>query len=100
MNTKNARPSSKKLILDVAVSLAVERGLREISREAIAKIADVAEATVSFHFGTMSKLRRAVIMHAFENEILPILADARVDRELNTRMSAELKKKVAAYIAR
>jgi len=101
--TPKPRPSSKPSILAAAVSLAREFGLRNFSRTDVADRAEVASATVSYHFGEMTKLRRAVVEFAIEKEILPVLADARADRnsaELFTRMSAELKEKVAAHIAR
>lgn len=97
------RPTSKPAILNAAVSFAKEKGLRKFSRAQVAKRAKVASATVSYHFGEMHALRREVVEHAIKNEVLPILADARTDREsaeLYTRMSSELKQKVAAFIAR
>lgn len=100
---RKPRPTSKPAILSAAVSLARVKGLRNFSRSQVAKAAKIASATVSYHFGEMHELRRAVVEHAIANEVLPILADARTDREsgeLYTRMSAELKQKVAAHIAR
>lgn len=97
------RPSSKPKILIAAVALARELGVRSFSRADVADRAEVASATVSFHYGKMDALRRAVVEHAIEKEIMPILADARTDRnsdELFTRMSAELKEKIAAHIAK
>lgn len=97
------RPTSKPFILNAAVNLAKERGLRSFSRADIAKRSKVGAATVSFHFGKMDELRRAVVKHAIENEIVSILADARADRDsasLYTGMPAPLKEKVAAYISR
>lgn len=101
--TKKPRTTSKPAILSIAVGFAKEKGLRNFSREEVAKRSKVAEATVSYHFGGMDALRRDVVAHAIENEVLPILADARTDRgsaALYTRMSTELKQKVAAYISR
>lgn len=103
MITRKPRPTSKPQILESAVSLAHEKGLRKFSRADVAKRIKLASATVSYHFGTMDVLRRAVVEFAIKNEVLPVLADARADRdsaELYRRMSAGLKQKVAAYIAR
>lgn len=97
------RPSSKPQILAAALALAKELGLRNFSRADVAVRAEVASATVSYHFGEMTDLRREVVEIAIEKEVLSVLADARADRnspELFTRMSAELKEKVAAYITR
>jgi AcrR family transcriptional regulator len=103
MTTTIQRKSSKPKILSEAIELAKARGLRAFSRADVGTAAGVALATVSFHFGTMEGLRRAVVEFAIDNEVMPILVDARADRnsgELYTRMSAELKEKVAAYIKR
>lgn len=100
---RKARPTSKPKILLAAVVLAKSEGLRAFSREQVAKASKVAEATISFHFRNMDVLRRDVVAHAIEHEVLPILADARIDRksaELYTRMPAELKEKVAAFVSR
>ncbi len=99
---RKARPTSKPVILAAAVSLAKKHGLRKFSREQVAKVSKMAEATISFHFGNMDALRREVVRKAITDEVLPILADARADRnssELYTGMPAELKKRVANYIA-
>jgi AcrR family transcriptional regulator len=103
MSTKSkTRETSKPAILAAAVSLAKKHGLRNFSREQVAKASKMAEATVSFHFGNMDELRKEVVKAAIAGEVLSILADARADRkssELYTGMTAELKKRVANYIA-
>lgn len=101
--TKATTPveTSKPAILSAAVKLAKDKGLHKFSRIEVAKAAEVGESTVSYHFGQMPELRTAVVKHAVENEILSILADARAGREsVGVPMSEELRKKVAAYIAR
>ena len=100
--TTKARPTSKPVILAAAVSLARKHGLRGFSREQVAKASKMAEATVSFHFTNMDELRREVVKKAIADEVLPVLADARADRnsaKLYSGMTAELKKKVANFIA-
>jgi AcrR family transcriptional regulator len=87
------------IIFAAAVFLAKRRGLFKFSRVDIAREANVAESTVSHHFGTMQGLRVAIVKHAVKNEILSILADARASREpLGVSMPEELKKKIAAHI--
>lgn len=103
MTERKPRPTSKPEILVAAVSLAREHGLRNFSRADVAKKAKVASATVSYHFGEMPALHRAVVEYAIEHEVVSVLADARTDRastDLYVRMSAELKTKVAAYLTR
>lgn len=96
------RPSYKAHILEQAVQLAKEKGLRKFSREELAKLANVGASTISFHFENMDELRREIVRHAVRNEIIPILADARSERATYgvLRLSPELKEKVAAHIAR
>lgn len=102
-NQKRTRPNSKAEILNAAVSVAARKGLKGFSRENVAQEAEVAEATVSYHFGNMDALRREIVQRAIEREFVSILADARADRKsesLYRAMPAKLKEKVAAYIAR
>lgn len=102
MTTKKQRPTSKPFILETAVRLAKERGLRKFSRNDLAKETGLASATVTYHFGGMAGLLREVVKFATENEVLSILADVRADRErsnLGARMTPQLKKKVAHYVA-
>lgn len=106
MNTpaeRTPRPNAKIKIINAAVTVAVRKGLRRFSRVEVAQEAEVAEATVSYHFGNMDELRREIVKTAIEREFVSILADARADRdsaELFRAMPAALKQKVAAYIAR
>lgn len=93
--------SQKDNILKAAVTVAKTFGLHGFARIDVATEARVAEATVSHHFGTMPELRKAVVRQAVSEEILSILADARAGREaVGVPMSEELRKRVAAYIAR
>lgn len=93
--------TAKPAILSAAIGLARKCGLYKFSREDVAKEADVGESTVSYHFGTMPELRKAIVQQAVKHEILSILADARASREsIGVPMSEELRQKVAAHIAR
>lgn len=93
--------SQKDNILKAAVATAKTLGLHGFARVDVARAAQVAEATVSHHFGTMPELRKAVVRAAVSEEILSILADARAGREaIGVPMTEELRKRVAAYIAR
>lgn len=92
--------SSKAAILDAAVSVARERGLFSFSRIHVAKAANVAESTVSHHFGTMDELRRTIAQHAVDKEIVTLLADASAINRAGVTIPAKVREKVAAYIAR
>ena len=100
LKARKPRASSKGAILDAAVRLAKLNGLRRFARIDVATLAEVAEATVSFHFGTMDSLRQHVVDHAIEKEILPILVDVRRDAEYTARLSADLKQRLAAFLTR
>jgi AcrR family transcriptional regulator len=104
MSTKirKARASSKDTILQAAIHLAIRHGLRNFARINVAQAVCVAEATVSFHFGTMADLRREVVRHAIEHDIAQIINDIRADRnraELYGKLSNELRQKITALIA-
>lgn len=100
MTKKKSSQTAKPAILAVAVSMARNKGLEKLSRVQIAAAAEVAQSTISYHFGQMPALRSAVVRYAVEHEILSILADARASREsIGVPMSEELRQKVAAYIA-
>lgn len=101
MPKMNISDTAHPKILGAAVALAKQQGLFNFSRVDVAREADVAESTVSHHFGTMRKLRIVIVQHAVKNEILSILADARASREaIGVPMSEGLRDKVAAYIAK
>lgn len=100
---KRTRPNSKAEILDAAVSVATREGLRNFSREQVAKEAKVAEATVSYHFENMDELRCEVVKVATERKLTSILDDVRADRnraELYKRLSPDQRQKIAAIVAR
>ncbi len=95
MRTDTSKPS----ILTEAVRIAKLKGLFNFSRADVAQAAEVSDATVSYHFGTMRALRQEIVRHAVENEIMSILADARAGREvIGVSMNGELRKKIAHYL--
>lgn len=97
----NGKETSKPAILAAAVSLARAKGLLRFSRIEVANDSGVGESTVSYHFGTMFDLRKAVVQHAVDSEILSILADVRSCREsFGIPMNEKLREKIAEYISR
>lgn len=91
----------KERILVVAVRLVRNDGLMVVTRAQIAEQAGCSEANVSYHFGTMERLRVAIIEHALDHELIEVLSQARAVRHPSLgRMSAALKERVAAHIAR
>lgn len=75
----NQALQSRESILTAAVAVAVSAGLQKMTRERVAKRAGIGAKSLSivnFHYDTMAKLRAAVVQHAVDNEVLPIVADA------------------------
>lgn len=66
----------KDAILDAAVQLALDTGLRNVRLIPVAERAGVTNGLVSHYFGTVKQLHRAVVRHAIHREILPIVAQA------------------------
>jgi AcrR family transcriptional regulator len=90
----------KATILGAAVTLARKNGLHRLTRLDVACAAECGTGTVSYHFGDMDGLTNAVVEYAVQHEVLEILAQARIDKHPSLRrVSAELKARVAAYLA-
>ena len=88
-------------ILATAVQRARHTGLMTFTRKHVADVANCSEANVSYHFGTMKQLRAIVIAYAIEHEVIEVIAQARALRHPALRgLSAQLKERVAAHIAR
>lgn len=74
------RTGRQSKVLDAAIVLAQGEGYQWITREGVAALAEVSEATVSNAFGTMRDLKRAVLTEAVKRPILVILAQGLADR--------------------
>lgn len=85
---RKARPNSKPEILSAAVALAQLRGLYGFTRAEVAEAVSMAEASVSFHFGSMDSLRKAIV------EIVPSLAEQmkKPTFKLSARVEKQLRK--------
>lgn len=92
----------KGTILASAVALARAGGLMRFTRAEVAADAGCSEANVSYHYGTVEKLRTAVVEFALANADVEVLAQARALRHpaLHGRMTAALKERVANHITR
>lgn len=90
----------KERLLRYAVKCAKLGRLNEITREQIAAGCECSEANVSYHFGTMEKVRAAVVEYAVENEVIEVLYQARALRHpaLRGRLSDALNQRIAAHI--
>lgn len=91
----------KDIILREAVHLAKGLGLHGITRERVAQASACAVGTINYHFATVDALRDAVVDYALDNEVIEIIAQARVEKHprLKGRLTSALKERVAAHIA-
>lgn len=93
----NLRPT----IIAAAARLAQRRGINGLTRQLIACAAGVGESTVSFHFGKMEAMEKAIVEHAVANRIIPILAQIRtLGRDYKVPMDDKLIEEIGAFIAK
>ena len=86
-------------ILNVAVSMAKRGGYHKITRDAIAENAGVSMGLVSRYFGTMTKLRRAIMRAAIVQEIPEIIAQGLANGDNHAKKAPEkLKAKAVTLI--
>lgn len=99
--SRASSPTMRKMqILNVAVSLAAARGYANLSRGEVAEAAGVSVPLVSKHFRSLGLLKQAVMEHAIQNEILPLIAQGLANKhELVINASEELKEKALLHIA-
>lgn len=99
MNTPNRLPANDRRaqILDEALRCAEACGYANITRQMVADRLKLAPGLVSHYFGTMEDLRRTVMRHAIQRELLRIVAQGvvakhpvamRAPKELRTRALA------------
>lgn len=82
-------------ILQVATSLAARVGYNELSREAIAESAQCSPALVSAYFGTMVKMRRAIMGEAIRTRDLRVLAQGLACRDKRALAAPEELRRLA-----
>lgn len=82
MKRQRLKPKIRKhSIVQTALRLAVKHGYTNITRRQIAQTSGVSEAAVSYYFGTMAQLRRDILRHAIQQEVLHIIAQALVNND-------------------
>lgn len=90
-----SKEERKREILNAAIALAKVSGYRTLTRDGVADRALVSTGLISYHFETMDALKRLVVKTAIEKEILPIIAQALADGDLQARNAPERLKKQA-----
>ena len=87
-------------ILAAAVKLAKRVGWRRLTRDAVAKAANVSTGLVSTHFANMDKLRDEVMRSAVHDEILPLIAEGLTDgNRIARRAPQELRQRALHALA-
>lgn len=88
-----------KQLLDIAVNHAIRVGYFNITREAIANEAGVAESLVSHIFGSIPKLKRAVMRAAVREGVLPVVAQGLAQGDTHAmKAPLELREKAIASL--
>ena len=83
-----------------AVELAYHGAYVSLTREAVAKAAEITGPTVTRYFGTMGALKAAVMHYAVANGVVEIIAQGLAVNDRHAKQCpAELKQQAAQYIA-
>jgi AcrR family transcriptional regulator len=99
MNGQNPK-DRKASILDSALRVAEKIGYQQMTREQIAKQADVSPALVSHYLGTMAEMRRTVMRHACTVKNLPVIAQGLASRDKHAlRVPADVREAAGASLA-
>ena len=87
-------------ILDAALVVASKVGYARITREDIAKRADVPASLISYHLGTMPALRRKIMREAIRTECLPVVAQGLAIRDrFALKAPADLRARAVASLS-
>lgn len=74
MSIKQPVKLRRATILQAAIQLSKKHGYNKITRDQIAELAGVATGTINAYFGTMVKLRRAIMREAIKTQVLEVIA--------------------------
>jgi len=85
-------------ILGIAVELAKKSSYMKVRRSEIARQADIADATVSKYFNTMTQLRRDIMRVAIRDNILEIIAQGLVERDKHAQKATQEQRTAAAKL--
>lgn len=93
---KTRRPASRKTeILDAALTLARNIGYQAITRDALADVARCSPATISVYFGTMPRLRRAIMSAAVARDDMIVIAQGLAVGDVKARAATAEQKRAA-----
>lgn len=98
--TRMAPAAREAQLLDVAVELARKNGFANLRMLHISKHAECSNATVVAYFGTMIKMKRAVMRAAIKRRVLPIVAEGVAMRDtVAMKAPTELQREALATLA-
>lgn len=90
----------KKQIINIAIDIAREKGLNNLSRSELSNRAKCSPALIHSHFGTMNQLKRQIMRAAIQQEIIEIIAEGLGNNDPQAcKAPAELKGKAIDLIA-
>lgn len=100
MAHKRFKPDVRKeQILDTALILAAAGNYVKVTRDAIAKELGVSSTTIQYHFGTMDKLRRAIMRRAIKNSNAHVVLQGLASNDpVALKASPELKEKARGLL--
>ena len=88
-------------ILDTAIELAKTKGYSRITRDDVAKAANVSPGLITHYFTTIERLRRAVLREAVKRGVLEIVAQGLANKDaIAIGAPRELRHSAALLIAR
>lgn len=97
---KRKKPEVRReLILEAAIALAKKEGYHRITRDAVARRAEISSALIATYYPRMVHLKTAVLDAAIDREIVEIVAQGLslgVPRAL--RIGEGLRQKVTTYL--
>lgn len=102
VNKTRTNPALRKeAILGAAMDLSRAKGYRRVTREEVARRANVSAGLVSRYFGTMVQLQRDIIRKAIKDEELEIVAQGLAANDKHAlKAPAELRTRAAHKLAR
>ena len=96
---ESMRASRHNSIVDSATFLALRDGLGNISRDAVAARAGVANGSISAAFGGMPQLKAAIVEHAVQERNLPLIAQAIALKQYDALIPKEIRQIAACSLA-
>ena len=88
--SKRYKPEIRKeAIVDVALKLAAATHYTQVQRKQIADELGVTPPALTYHFGTMELLRRAIIRAAIDREDLVVIAQGLVAQDKHAKKAPE-----------